>query len=73
VRDLESALARYGVWLGELKHTAKDGRLIEVEGRLTLLAQRNGRWLVLEVNRDVSDRKLADLATAAREASLSSL
>ena len=73
VKELESMLARYGVWVGELHHTTRDGRTVEVEARLSLMSQRNGRWLVLEVNRDVTDRKRAEAAGAAREASLSSL
>jgi PAS domain S-box-containing protein len=73
VKELESTLARYGVWVGELRHTTSDGRIVEVEGRLSLMSQRNGRWLVLEVNRDITDRKRAQAARVAREASLSSL
>lgn len=73
VKELESMLARYGVWVGELRHTTRDGRTVEVEARLSLMSQRNGRWLVLEVNRDITDRKRAEAAGAAREASLSGL
>ena len=73
VKELESMLARYGVWVGELRHTTRDGRNLEVEGRLSLMSQRNGRWLVLEVNRDITDRRYAEAAGAAREASLSNL
>jgi hypothetical protein len=28
---------------------------VRVEARLALMSQSNGRWLVLEVNRDVTD------------------
>jgi PAS domain S-box-containing protein len=73
VKELESMLARYGVWIGELRHTTRDGRIVEVEGRLSLMSQRSGKWLVLEVNRDVTDRRYAEAAGAAREASLSNL
>jgi PAS domain S-box-containing protein len=73
VKDLESMLARYGVWIGELRHTTRDGRIVEVEARLSLMSQRSGKWLVLEVNRDITDRRYAEAAGAAREASLSSL
>ena len=59
---LERTVARFGVWLGELRHTAQDGREIQVEGRLALMAQRDGRWLVLEVNRDISDGTAAEAA-----------
>ena len=59
VDQLEAKLARYGVWAGELTHTTRSGRQIVVQSRLALMAQRNGRWLVLEVNRDldVDDRR----------------
>lgn len=54
VEHLESQLSRLGVWSGELLHTARDGRRILVQARLALMGQQNGRWLVLEVNRDLS-------------------
>jgi PAS domain S-box-containing protein len=60
VPALESTLARYGIWVGELRHTHKSGATVYVEARLALLSQTSGGWLVLEVNRDISDRKLAD-------------
>jgi PAS domain S-box-containing protein len=52
-QQLETSLARYGVWAGELRHTTRTGRKVLVQSRLALMAQRNGRWLVLEVNREV--------------------
>lgn len=62
VGELESRLAKYGIWVGELAHTRSDGRRVEVEGRLSLMSQEHGRWLVLEVNRDVTDRNRAEAA-----------
>lgn len=53
VDQLEAKLARFGVWAGELKHTTKTGAQIVVQSRLALMSQHNGRWLVLEVNRDI--------------------
>jgi PAS domain S-box-containing protein len=73
VMELESMLARYGVWVGELSHTTRDGQVVDVEARLSLMSQRSGKWLVLEVNRDITDRSFAEMASAAREASLSTL
>jgi PAS domain S-box-containing protein len=73
VKELETLLARYGVWVGELRHTTRDHRRITVEGRLSLMSQRNGRWLVLEVNRDMTDRKQAEAAANARTTKLSTL
>lgn len=58
--ELEARLARYGVWVGELNHRTCDGRIVQVDARLALLSQRSGRWLVLEVNRDITDLKKAE-------------
>ena len=60
VTSLETNLARYGVWIGELTHTTQTGGRILVEGRLALMSQRNNRWLVMEVNRDMTDQKAAE-------------
>lgn len=60
VGELETRLARYGVWVGQLCHTCADGRRVEVEGQLSLMSQEHRPWLVLEVNRDVTDRNRAE-------------
>ena len=60
VSSLESSLARFGVWVGELRHKARDGKEVVVEGRLAVLSQTGGGWLVMEVNRDIRDRKRAE-------------
>ena len=59
INTLEMDLAKFGVWVGELQHTDKSGKQVYVEARLAMLSQSSGRWLVLEVNRDVSDQKRA--------------
>jgi PAS domain S-box-containing protein len=73
VGELESRLARYGIWVGELCHTCSDGRRVEVEGRLSLMSQEHRPWLVLEVNRDVTDRNRAEAARRAMETQLARL
>jgi PAS domain S-box-containing protein len=73
VTRLERDLARYGVWISELTHTTVDGRRVLVEGRLALMSQRNDRWLVLEVNRDVTDRKADELSRRAMKQQLKNL
>jgi PAS domain S-box-containing protein len=73
VTTLERDLARYGVWIGELTHTTRTGQRVLVEGRLALMSQRNNRWLVLEVNRDITDRKAAESARRAMEQKLEDL
>jgi PAS domain S-box-containing protein len=48
-----------GRWKGELRHRTKDGREIVVESRMSL-SKRNGQKLVLETNRDITERKQAE-------------
>ena len=57
---LESRIARYGIWVGDLRHRRRDGAPVIVQARLALMSQRNGRWLVLEVNRDATASSQAD-------------
>ena len=73
IDELEEKLARYGVWVGELQHTARDGRRILVSSRLSLLAQVDGKWLVLELNRDITDQVDAEQSSRATEQQLSTL
>jgi two-component system, chemotaxis family, CheB/CheR fusion protein len=73
VTHLEGSLARFGIWVGELRHTTSRGNSVLVEGRLTLMSQHNGRWLVLEVNRDVTDRKVAEAASRVMQCQLAEL
>jgi PAS domain S-box-containing protein len=73
VSVLEESVARFGVWVGELKHTTRGGEPVMVEARLALLSQQNGRWLVLEVNRDMTDQKAAEAARLAMEQQLTAL
>jgi two-component system CheB/CheR fusion protein len=54
---LRAKLLAEGSWTGELKHRTKDGRELTIESRLHLEAV-DGRRLVLESTRDVTERKL---------------
>jgi PAS domain S-box-containing protein len=56
---LRDSLRLGGRWKGELRHRTKDGREIVVESRMTLV-KRNGQRLVLETNRDITERKRAE-------------
>jgi PAS domain S-box-containing protein len=58
----EAALELDGEWTGELTHTTRDGRRILVESRHVLMQDADGRRLVLETNRDITDRKRAEEA-----------
>lgn len=73
VKELEGRLSRYGVWIGNLRHRKRDGGEVVVNARLALMAQRNGRWLVLEVNRDVSSNVQMDETERTMEAHLSAM
>jgi PAS domain S-box-containing protein len=73
VTRLETSLARFGIWAGELRHTTRDGRKVDVEGRLAVMSQHNGRWLALEVNRDITDKKAAEAARRSMERQLAEL
>jgi PAS domain S-box-containing protein len=50
--QLRAELGDTGEWSGELHHTCKDGREVIVDSRMQLLDD-----TVLEVNRDITDRK----------------
>lgn len=56
VDELLETLQRDGVWSGEVRHTVRDGREVIVESRHQLVESR-GRRLVLETNRDITERK----------------
>jgi PAS domain S-box-containing protein len=71
--EFEAALERDGEWTGELTQTVRDGRRIIVESRQVIMRETDGRRLVLETNRDITDRKRAEAeqkrgAEALREA-----
>jgi two-component system sensor kinase FixL len=53
----QGALEREGHWTGELTHTARDGRKIVVESRHVVVREADGRTLVFETNRDITERK----------------
>jgi len=58
--EITEILHREGRWDGELNHTARDGRRLVVESRQVLVRDgRNETLGVLEINRDVTDRKQA--------------
>jgi PAS domain S-box-containing protein len=56
--DLNSQLRKDRFWSGELHHICKNGREVTVDSRMQLL----GGDTVLEVNRDVTDRKQIEVA-----------
>jgi PAS domain S-box-containing protein len=64
--ELRSRLLNERYWSGELRHTCKDGREVSVDSRMQLL----GDDTVLEVNRDVTQIKAADVQREQAEAAL---
>jgi PAS domain S-box-containing protein len=51
-----AALEKNGEYIGEMIHTARDGRKVHVESRHVLAPEADGRRLVLETCRDMSER-----------------
>jgi PAS domain S-box-containing protein len=68
--EVKRRLEETGTWVGELNHTTRDGRQLVMESRQELVREPGGRPLVLETNRDITDRKRADEALLASEAQL---
>jgi PAS domain S-box-containing protein len=57
--SLEQRLLHEGEWSGEIMHRARDGSEIWVDSRQELI-RAGGRNLVLETNRDITERRKAD-------------
>lgn len=58
--DFEAMLEREGNWVGELQQKTRDGAIITVESRQEIMTAADGRVLVLETNRDITERKRAE-------------
>ena len=56
ITQIEEVLTETGNWVGELTHTSKTGDTLIVESRHQLI-EVDGRLLVLEANRDITERK----------------
>jgi PAS domain S-box-containing protein len=63
LETIEKQLEQEGQWEGELTHTCHDGRPITVESRWALVRDEAGKpSAILEINRDVTERKRAEEA-----------
>jgi PAS domain S-box-containing protein len=62
-----SELRHTGSWTGEIKHRAKDGREVISASRYQVVRM-EGRDLVLQTNRDITDEKRAEAALLDSEA-----
>lgn len=60
VERIQAALSRHGVWAGAATNRSSDGLDLQVQSRLTLLRQQDGRWFVLETSRRVVDTSSAE-------------
>ena len=63
---IEETLERDGAWEGRLLHTCLDGRVLTVDSRWALDTSR-GERVVLEINRDITARFLAEEDARTRE------
>jgi PAS domain S-box-containing protein len=59
----ETIIERHGKWIGEVAHLTRDGRTVIVDSRYVLMHETDGRRLVLETNRDITERKQAEYLT----------
>jgi two-component system, chemotaxis family, CheB/CheR fusion protein len=59
--EIEQAIEQHGIWSGELRHLTRVGSEIIVESRWQL-TQIGERKLLLETNRDITERKAAQEA-----------
>jgi two-component system CheB/CheR fusion protein len=55
--EIEAELQRQLRWEGEFGHRTKDGRRITTSAKLQLMRAEDGAIRVLEINRDISERK----------------
>lgn len=63
----DQTLASTGAWEGELIHTRRDGRVIVVETRQAAVRGPSGALQILEINRDMTERKEAEAALRASQ------
>jgi PAS domain S-box-containing protein len=59
MEEIEAQVVRQGSWQGELTHVTRDGRQIAVGSSMVRVSY-DGEPHVLETNRDITERKLAD-------------
>jgi PAS domain S-box-containing protein len=67
VASFRAALERDGLWVGELSHVTKEGRRFDAASRLSRAIEPDGRVLVVEANRDITQRKRTEAALRAGE------
>jgi PAS domain S-box-containing protein len=70
--NIQAELEATGEWTGEVHHRTKDGREVLVESRLGLL-RTDGRSLVLETNRDITDQRQSEIMILKKNKDLETL
>jgi len=65
--DTETILKDEGKWEGELRHRTKDGREVIVSALLQCIRDDGGTVRVLEINRDITERKRMEEQRAEEE------
>jgi PAS domain S-box-containing protein len=68
--EILNELNQNGQWTGELTHTTRDGRMVNVDSRHMLVRMPDGEPLVLESNRDITERRKTDEALRTLAANL---
>ncbi|HKT70994.1 MAG TPA: PAS domain S-box protein, partial [Terriglobales bacterium] len=72
--QIRAAVQQQGEWEGELKHRTRDGRTIIVASRWSLQRDHHGAPAsILEINRDITERKRLEQELQARQAYTRSL
>lgn len=72
--EIRAAVHQHGEWEGELKHITRDGRTIIVASRWSLQRDHHGvPSNILEINRDITERKGLEEELRARQAYTRSL
>ena len=66
--QIKEELLDSGMWEGELQHKTKDSKKVVVSARLQLVIREDGSQVVLETNRDITKRKIAEEALIESEA-----
>jgi PAS domain S-box-containing protein len=65
--ETEAVLKEQGTWEGELRHQTKDEREVTVSARLQCIRGDDGTIRVLEINRDITERKRLERERAEEE------
>lgn len=74
LEEIEKLFLEQGYWTGEILNTQRDGTQIAVASRWTLQVDSNGEPVAtLEINNDISERKLAEASLVNRAKELAQL